>query len=263
MNLNLKRKLIFTFLLLMVGNASVLAQGTILFCDSVTSEGKPVNVFESLLLNPEGQTISVLYQRQLAILFSPQIRMEVAKLEKSVFKKFDTRSIFCEPTKLFLVIPYTIRKSGDYRFRLYDHSGVLLAEEILSVSESMQEVDGTRETSAVPLAADSLAVPQLLFAEGLPGQGYSFNTEFPFRSTHGRLLVLIEPFNPENPKRLLDIWKKEGSLYSKYVSTEAKTFAKDGTYGYTDVILPGAGAYKLNLYSDQNVLITSGFVELK
>lgn len=239
------------------------AQGTLVFCDSVTTSGQEIGVMQSLIMDPGGQTVKMHYKSDSGKLNTRKIKITFEKLQKSNFSKFDEISFFSDPTQAGIVSDFKIKSSGDYRIRYYDYDNRILADEVISVSNSMEEGEVQHETNAVALAPDSLHTTQILFSDGLLSEGANLNTEFPFRSTRGKIYLYIEPFDITTPERIVDIWKKEGSEYSRFMTSSQFTFIQDSNRGYALVTFPEAAAYKVSLYTTDNILITTSFLEFK
>lgn len=236
------------------------AQGTLQFCDHKDDTGNPENTFESLILSPEGQTIYLLYASTNGPLSTPQIKMEIARLINYSFQKTDQQSIFIEPTKEKLSIPFHLKEAGDYRFRLTDAKGNLLAEEILSVSVEMTEPDNHRESGASAKDQELPDHADLQFSNGIDDD---FNSEFSFSKTRGKIQLTLEPFDENDPVKILDIWQNENGVYKLFIRSEKATFVKSGDKGIYLLSFPAMKDYKVDLHNMENTLITSGFVSLK
>ncbi len=233
------------------------AQGTLLFCDRVDGAGNANNSFESLILEPEGQTIQLLYRSNTGTLGTDQVKLEIAVLNNHSFKKTDEQTMMADPTKEILAIPYHIKSAGDYRFRLINHEGVLLAEEILSVSSEMSEPETIIESSMTSSDASGTHNAMLTFSNGGPEE---VNTEFSFRSTKGKIKLILEPFNEQEPIRILDIWQSENGQYKLFVKSVQATFIKENEAGIFELSFPAMKNFKVDVHTLDNILITSGFV---
>ncbi len=238
----------------------VFAQGTLIFCEQVDSSGEPVNRFESLILSPEGQTIRLLYHSTTDPLGTPQIKLEVAALKNYSFSKTDLQSIFVDPGKVFLSIPYNIKSAGDYRFRILNQKDNVLAEEILSVSIEMTEAGNSHETIIEGKERELPDYADLRFSDGIQDH---YNTEFSFRSTHGKIKLTLEPFDEANPIRILDIWQSEGDQYKQFIRSEKAIFIREGEVGIYELSFPAMKDFKVDVHTSDNTLITSGFVSFK
>lgn len=238
-------------------------KGELIFCDSVTASGQAIGEMQSLIMDPGGYTVKLYYKSSTGQLNTRKVKITFEKLVKSAFQKFDEISFFCEPKQSGIVNDFHVTKSGDYRIRYYDYDNQLMADEILSVSDAMQESDSQHETNVVALAADSVHSTQILFSDGLSGDNTTQNTEFSYRATRGKLYLHIEPFDATSPSRIVDIWKKEGEEYSRFVTSTTVKFSPENSQGVAAVNFPEPAAYKVTLYSTENILITTSFVELK
>ncbi len=245
-------------ILFICATSSTMAQGSLLFCDRVDSSGNAVNSFESLILSPEGQTIQLLFHSENGAIGSAQLKLEIAKLINHSFQKTDLRSIFTDPTKEIVSIPFNLKSAGDYRFRLTNQEGKILAEEILSVSVEMSEVSSKHEVSGSDLHLPDHA--DLFFSEGNID---NLNTEFSFNGTRGRIKLILQPFDENDPVRLLDLWQSEGDQYKKFIRSEKATFVKVGDSGVYELTFPAMKDYKVDVHNSDNTLITSGFVGFK
>jgi len=239
---------------------TIFAQGTLLFCDQVDAEGKAKNSFESLILSPEGQTIQLLYRSDSGPLGTAEVKLEIATLVGHSFKRMDFQSIFTDPSKEILAIPYQLKSQGDYRFKLITREGNILAEEILSVSVEMTEPGLDRETKGNASLDDLPPLSDLQFSDILMN---NYSTEFSYSSTRGNIRLTLEPFDENEPERILDIWQKENEQYKRFVRSEKATFIKDGETGIFELSFPSLNDYKVDVHTSDNRLITSGFVGFK
>lgn len=251
-------KRLMVLLLLVCTAYATKAQGSLLFCDSVDPSGNAVNSFESLILSPEGQTIQLLFHSEKGPIGTAQLKLEIAKLINHSFQKTDLRTVFTDPTKSIVSIPYSLKSAGDYRFRLTNQEGKIFAEEILSVSVEMSEAGSKHEVNNTdPNLPDHV---DLFFSED---NIENFNTEFSFQATRGKIKLILQPFNENEPVRLLDIWQSEGGQYNKFIRSEKATFVKDGESGIYELAFPARNDYKVDVHTSDNALITSGFVGFK
>lgn len=62
------------------------AQGTLVFCESVTPAGQPVGIMESLIMDPGGQTVKMFYKASNGKLDTRKIKITFEKLKKSAFQ---------------------------------------------------------------------------------------------------------------------------------------------------------------------------------
>lgn len=261
--MTLQPALFLIVLYFFINTCSVNAQGSLVFCDSVSARGQAIGPFESLIMEPEGQNVKLLYKPESGKTESGKIKITFEKLNKSAFQKTNEITLLSAPDKEFVVTEFRVNKSGDYRVRYYSENNSLLADEVLSVSDAVLEGESQHETGAVALAPDSLHTTQILFSDKLPGDDINVNTEFSFRGTRGILYLIIEPFEESSPERIVDIWKKEGKEYSRFINSSQFAFTPDRNHGYAAIAFPEAAAYKVSLYTTGNVLITTSFVEFK
>ncbi|HNQ61794.1 MAG TPA: hypothetical protein PKJ62_05345 [Bacteroidia bacterium] len=245
--------------LIFISNIAI-AQGTLLFCDKVDAQGNPVNTFESLILSPEGQTIHLLYHSDSGPLSTAEVKLEIAQLVGHSFKRTDLKSIFTDPTKELISIPYTLKTQGDYRFKLMNREGKVLAEEILSVSVEMTEAGMDRESKGNSTDPELPPLSEIQFSDPLMN---NYNTEFSFRTTKGKLRLTLEPFDENDPDRILDLWQKENEDYKVFIRSEKATFRKEGMVGIYELSFPAPNEYKVDVHTSDNRLITSGFVGFK
>lgn len=248
-------RLLISFLLT---GSLIFAQGSMVFCEKLDSSGQAIETFESLILGPEGQTIQILYHSENGSIGTPQLKLEIAQLRNHSFQKTDLRAIFTDPTKEYVSIPFKLKTAGDYRFRLTNQEGVILAEEILSVSVEMSEAGSKRESGNTdPILPDHV---DLSFSDG---DVENINTEFSFRGTSGRLKLILQPFDANDPDRILDIWQNEGGQYKQFIRSEKATFVKVAESGIYELKFPAMNDYKVDVHTSDNTLITSGFVGFK
>ncbi len=248
-------RLLISFLL---ASSVILAQGSMVFCEKVDETGRAIETFESIILAPEGQAIQILYHSESGSIGTPQLKLEIAQLKNHSFQKTDLRSVFTDPTKEFVSIPFNLKTAGDYRFRLTNQEGKVLAEEILSASVEMSETGSKRESGNTdPILPDHV---DLTFSDG---GADNLNTEFSFRVTGGRLKLFLHPFDESDPERILDIWQNEGGQYKHFIRSEKATFKKVGEAGVYELKFPTMNDYKVDLHTSDNTLITSGFVGFK
>lgn len=241
-------------------NSHVLAQGTLLFCESVSPDGKAINSFESFIVPPQGQTIQLLYHSTAGPIGTAQLKLEIAELIDHSFKKTGLESVLTDPTKELVKIPFHLKSAGDYRFRLTDQKGTLLAEEILSVSVEMREAGRNRESQNTLVETDIPELVDLQFSD--PEQAY-FNSEFSFRGTRGKVRLTLDPFDDTDPVRIIDIWQSENDQYKKFIRSEKVNFVKDGDVGIYELSFPSMNDFKVDVHNADNTLITSGFVSFK
>lgn len=252
------RILLWIFIIFL--NISVFATGTLQFCDAVDATGKPVDTFESLILSPAGQIILLHYSSDNESLNTDQLKLEIAELKNHSFQKTDMRIIPVDPKNKIHNIPYTLKSDGDYRFRLYDKQGTLLAEEILSVSLEMTEAGSNRETSGSKESVDFAEHADLQFSDL---QQDHYNTEFSFRSTKGKVLLILDPFDATDPMRLLDIWQNENDQYKLFIRSEKAEFIAQDSVGIYELTFPAMEDFKVNVHTTSNKLITSGYISFK
>jgi len=238
----------------------IFAQGTLVFCERADTEGNAINSFESLILSPEGQTIQLLYRSDSGPFGTAEVKLETATLVGHSFKRTDLQSIFTDPTKEILVIPYQLKSQGDYRFKLTTREGKVLVEEILSVSVEMTEAGMDRESTGNEPVKDLPPLSDLQFSDVLMN---NYTTEFSYSITRGNIRLTLDPFDEVDPERILDIWQKENEQYKHFVRSEKATFIKDGEAGIYELNFPGINDYKVDVHTSDNRLITSGFVGFK
>ncbi len=235
-------------------------QGSLVFCLRVDETGKAIETFESLILPPEGQDILLHYRTERGPFSRNKIRLQVAMLKKYDFQNTDHLNINVDPAADYLSIPYKITAAGDYRFRLSDQKGELLAEEILSVSVEMTEFGGDRESAGNTQSGFPAKNYELFFSQ--QGQDY-FNTEFSFRQSGGKINFMLQPVPDTISGYTLRIWQADGELYDKLIRTEKLNLINEGDKGSAELGFPGIGDYKVEILSLENSVITSAHVSFK
>ncbi|REK00355.1 MAG: hypothetical protein DWQ44_04005 [Bacteroidetes bacterium] len=234
------------------------AQGTLVFCEKISTEGKALIPIESVMVPPGGRSVGIIYTPENAFAEPVSMRLEVAHLKGHSFKVFDEQEFQTDEGKENLSFYYKIEKAGDYRFRLIDKDKKILAEEILSASPETSEPDAVNENpGSVNVFPDE---PYHIYFIDDAG----FNSEFSFSASRGRLKMKIEGSKFNSETFIVDIWKSENGVYGKFIRSEE--VGKTGTEkdGFSMIIqFPTSGEYKVNLYDRQNNLITSAFVSLR
>lgn len=243
-------------------HGSLQARGDLVFCDTII-DSHPVNVFSVQMMEPAGISFWVYYTGQPGDLATATVTLRVAKLDHSAFKIIDDRTWLTDLTKDKLAIPYNIKSPGDYRFKLIDRNGQLLADEVLSVSERQHEADSDDLADGSAEADKDPEDISLVFYDKPVPDGGEANDEFIYSRTKGDLILSVEPEKEETFRATAEIWKKEGDAYSKFIN------ATDGPWQVADgkasckFRFPGTGIFKVLVYNRDNVLLVTGFVELE
>ncbi len=248
------------FLLLYFISTQTFSQGTILFCERLDASGNAIDSFESLILSPQGQTIQVQYRTEKNVLLPAFVNLEIASLRNYSFQKISEKKVETDAIKDVVTIPYQLKTPGDYRFRIKNGEGKILAEEILSVSVEMTEFSSNRENVDTTQPTETFVQTDVLFSESMSDE---YNTEFSFRNTKGKIRLTLQPFDASNPLRILDIWQAVNAEYKHFIRSEQVSFTQSGSSGIYVLTFPEMKDYKVNIHLSDNTLLTSGFVSFK
>ncbi len=225
---------------------------TVSFCEGIDESGQPHKTSLKWTVRPDGGIVSIHYMQD-SIIRHEKLYVYIDKKEKDVFREFDSRSLIIEEIKKWAVLDYDFNEPGEFRVTFLDQQRKPLAEGSVIIEVATRHITTSYYSGC-----------ELFFCEdSRGGEAYNPSGEFAIDEFGGEIVLLIKHTKPLNTNIIIvDIWKKRGEKYDKFV--DAVRFRVEPQWRYAKVVCEFStpGEYKAMIYNEDEIWITSGIVEV-
>lgn len=242
------------------------------FCSNYTEEGEPIGKSIVWNIEPSGGYVYILYNNGKDNIITSELSLLINKLSNNKYHKYDTRSITVENNKNWTMYDYLFTEAGDYKITILDANSKELAKDYLSISiieKSQQEetvYDEKNSKNKNILDTYFYESSELTFCAGIDKNGKAIdpNSTWTIGKDGGFVYCLIDNKAPlKSDQLIVDIYKKKGSDYSKFVDTKYLDVESEWHYAYLKYTFYDPGEYKFNVYNKDEVWINTEYVTIE
>ena len=262
------KKLIFSVLtlFLFVFNASAQSKGTVVTCESYDDNGVTSGVYKAWDIKKDGSFVYVIYSQDKTITKNLNLYVD-KKNEKGKFIAYATEDFAYNPKtdrKKFAMYDYKFTEEGDYRLTVMaDNTDALATTEVTiyfekeTSSTTADELDETDtyyyENSEITFAMD--------FDSEANATGEA--TEFRLKNGESNFFAKVQQDNDLKVTQIrVSIYT--GDDYKEEVSDENfDVESKEWNWIKIPIKVTKRGKYVVDMYTENDVFINSGYFEIK
>ncbi|MBW8049613.1 MAG: caspase family protein [Cytophagales bacterium] len=241
------------------------------FCSNYTEEGEPIGKSNTWTIKPTGGYVYILYNNGSDNIITSKLSLSINKLSGTKYDQYDTRSITLESKKNWALYDYQFTEAGEYRITFLDANEKELDRDYVTIklSEGSQadfqyEYADTNDQSEV-VSTDYYVSSALTFCEGVDKKGKCFKPAKKWNLGKNGCSVFCKVDNKaplKTSQLIVDVFKKEGTDYSKFVDTKYIDIEPDKNSVFFKYTFDESGEYKFNVYNKGEAWINTEYVTI-
>lgn len=254
-------KNLIVLILLMLVFASYSNAQTLYVSESATEENEPINAKNEWEIEPWGKILHVILDSENHKIEGSVVYLFIDKLSGNSYEPFDSKSINIQQNVRRINYEYNFNETGKYKLYYVDISQKVLATVVVTMKEKVKEYTKTVKRSNYYDNVEILFCQKVLVG-GIP-IGVTKRTSL--RENNGQIYVKFVNFSPLKTEIILvDFWRKEHRSFEYDEYVESKKYRidpqwKDAFFKYK---FRKAGEYKIDIYNQEEVLISTGYINV-
>ena len=252
----------FNYILTVLLLLSTLSAQEIYFCNSYSEDGDPIDARNIWSIKPWGSDIYILLDNEDNPIDDKLNFMFVDRYIDGSYRPFDSKAINVKSGATWFAYNYKFSDSGKYKVYFVDGNKNQIASGIVTIQIEDDYVNNRQ--GATSLYYDGVKVK---FCQQVVA-GHPVNEiESGLLSANDSLdvSVFIQHTSSLNTDIIkVDIWEKETRSieYEKFIESKKFQIQSTWKYAYFRYTFTKPGDYKFNIYNQNDVLITSGFIKV-
>lgn len=257
-------------LLLTMGSFTILSTAQtnrVVLCDSYDDNGVPTGINKNWDISKKGSYVYILYTQDRPITSSLLLYVD-KKNSSGSYVAFDTQDFTYDPKtdrKKFAVYDYKFTESGDYKISVVSTGdNKELASTLTNIGYMKDEKEKEKEKSSGEYDTYYYENSKLIFGESADDKGVVKGEATTFKLINGKrdLIVKVEQDEDLNVTQIImDVYggtDYKDKIYSQTFDIASKTW----NWVKMPVNLTKAGKYVIDLYTQDDVFINSGYIEI-
>lgn len=248
--------IITLFLFTSVGQAQ-----TIYVSDTVTEDNEPINANNKWEIDPWGKTLHVVLDNEDTKLEGNVVYLFIDKLNGKSYEPFDSKSINIQQNVRRINYEYNFSETGIYKLYYVNISQKILAYIVVTITAKTNKRTKTVKRSNYYDNVELLFCQKVLVG----GTPIGVTKRTSLRENNGEIYVKFVNFSPlKTDVILVDFWRKEHRSfeYDEYVESKKYRIDPDWKDTYFKYKFKKAGEYKIDIYNQEEVLISTGYINV-
>lgn len=254
----LKRTL---FILFILTTASLSAQ-QIFFCNSHTETGEPVDARNVWSIKPWGSLIYILFDNEGKTFDSKLNYMFVDRYIDGEYRPWDSKAINVKDDATWFAYNYKFTEPGKYRVYVINQNKKELASETVTIQIESDYLNNRQGTTSLYYDETRIKFCERVIA-GKPIN--TFNKVSLSKLDTNTVSVYIDTRSSiQTSVIVVDVWEKppRSVEYDKFVESKKYALTPSWDYVFFRYKFSKPGYYKFNIYNENEVLITAGYLEV-
>jgi len=254
----LKRILIISFFFVF---ASIQAQ-QIYFCKSHTENGTPVDARNVWSIKPWGSLIYILFDNEGNTFDSQLNYMFIDRYIDREYRPWDSKAINVQDSATWFAYNYKFTEPGKYRVYVVDQNKKELASEIVTIQIESDYVNNRQGTNSLYYDDTKIKFCERVIA----GQPINAFNKFSLSKLDSNTVTVFVNTRDaiETSVIVVDVWEKPSRSieYDKFIGSKKYALTPSWDYVFFKYKFEKSGYYKFNIYNENEVLITAGYLEI-
>lgn len=247
-------------ILLLIFHVLLTAQ-EIYFCNSHTESGNPIDARNTWSIKPWGSFVYVLFDNE-GKQFETQLNyMFVDRFIDNEYKPFDSKAINIKEGVTWFAYNYKFTQPGKYRVYFVNQNQKELISGTVTIQVESDYLQSRQRTNSLYYDETKIKFCERVIA------GKPINT---FRKMSlGALdstvhVYLLHKGEIQTPLFVVDVWEKpvRSIEYDKFVESKKYALNPSWDHAFFKYTFKKPGYYKFNIYNQNEVLITTGYLEV-
>ncbi len=247
------------FLLVLLASANY-AQ-TVYVSDTVTEDNEPINAKNHWEIEAWGKTLHVILDTEEQPIKGNIVYLFIDKFIDGEYSAFDSKSVNIQQGARRVKYDYNFTEVGKYKLYYINISQEKLASVVITVTEKSKKKDRTVKRSNY---YDNV---KLIFCEKVlvGGTPIGIKKRASLSENNGQIFIKLTNFSPlKTGVILVDFWRKEHRSfeYDEYIESKKYKVSPDWADTYFKYRFLKAGEYKIVIYNQAEVLISTGYINV-
>jgi hypothetical protein len=248
------------FILSLVAMISIQAQ-EIYFCKSHTETGDPVDARNVWAIKPWGTLIYILFDNE-GETFETQLNyMFLDRYVDNEYKPFDSKAINIKDNATWFAYNYKFKEPGKYRVYLVDQNQQEVLSSTVTIQIESDYLNNRQSTNSLYYDGTKIKFCERVIA----GQPINTFRKMSLKKSDSTATVFIDHQSEiKTPTFVVDVWEKTSRSveYDKFIESKKYALNPSWDYAFFKYKFAEPGFYKLNIYNANQVLITTGYIEI-
>lgn len=253
----LKRIIIILSLVAMI---SIQAQ-EVYFCNSHTDAGDPVDARNTWSIKPWGSLVYILFDNE-GEGFETQLNyMFLDRYVDNEYKPFDSKAINIKDDVTWFAYNYKFTEPGKYRVYLVNQNKKEVMSAIVTIQIESDYANNRQASNSLYYDGTKIKFCERVIA-GQPIN--SFRKKSLTKSDSTVIVYVNHESSIQTSTIVVDVWEKtpRSVEYDKFVETKKYALNSSWDYTFFRYTFSEPGLYKFNIYTSNQVLITTGYLEV-
>ena len=248
------------FILSLVAITSLQAQ-QVYFCNSHTEKGDPIDARNVWSIKPWGSLVYVLvdnedkpFETQLNYLF-------LDRLIDGEYRPFDSKAVNVKDDATWFAYNYKFTEPGKYRVYVVDQNKEEIGSSTVTIQVESDYLQNRQSKNSLYYDGTKIKFCERVIA------GKPINTfrKMSLSKLDGTVHVFIDTKSSiQSSVFVVDIWEKptRSVEYDKFIESKKYALTPSWEYVFFKYTFNKPGHYKFNIYNENEVLITAGYLEV-
>lgn len=249
------------FILSLVAITSVQAQ-QLYFCNSHTETGVPIDARNVWSIKPWGSLIYILVDNE-GKKFDTQLNyLFLDRYMDGDYKPFDSKAINLKDDVSWFAYNYKFTEPGKYRVYLVNQNKEELVSSTVTIQVESDYLNNRQGSTTLYYDGTKIKFCERVIA----GQAINTFKTMSINKMDSMVTVFIDhKASIETSTFVVDIWEKPSRSfeYDKFIESKKYALNPSWDYAFFKYKLEKPGFYKFNIYNAKEVLITSGYLEVR
>jgi len=249
---------LFVFLALL---ASVNYAQTVYVSSSVTESNEPINAKNHWEIEAWGKNLHVILDTENQTIKGNIVYLFIDKFIDGEYSAFDSKSVNIQQGVRRIKYDYNFSEVGKYKLYYINVAQEKLASVVITVTEKASKKNRVVKRSNY---YDNV---KLIFCEKVlvGGTPIGVKKRASLSENNGQIFIKLTNFSPLKTEIILvDFWRKEHRSfeYDEYVESKKYRVSPDWADTYFKYRFLKAGEYKIVIYNQAEVLISTGYINV-